>query len=602
MGLAASQARLLLLTARKNDVESQMMSISNDKLSLSRQASALSEDYSNALNAQKLVWSTTTDTTDLSYGLLTSPALLDGQYAVLNSSSGAVVINSALAASLGLSGESGSAADIRNMSINDFVCTAMGISSTQDADRDNRLDRDEIITGITSIQDADTSADISSTQFQTAYSDGDVFEELFSNYSYAAYSPTSYNGGQSVKYDQVGTFDAHGDNQPVCITAFGSGATNTAIANSVVGFVTGICGSASGAVLSVLESQFSYSDEAMQLLEAAADAATIDTAEYYQNQAKSTYRVTNANNGDLSQATIIASGTTAIADAAWGNSDYTNNDEIYMDVSQIVKTFLAYFDAECAMINGIDDNGDGAIDEKATAGKQGDNANYLNQISQTSSKTWIYSSYTDYITTDHYPSLINGSYQSVTPHQVDLYTTHTTYSAVTRSKSGTGTTCSEIASVDAIVKNDGSNDLNNNGIGNGIGDTYEEKYYMNLYYLMATYGWELNNSVSDSTYFQDQVMNGNMAVMKMDDYGDWNMLSINGANSPLATEADDSKTQEAEAEYEAKKDQLDYKESQLDLKMNDLDTERSAIETEVDSVQKLITKNIESSFKLFQNA
>lgn len=594
MGLAASQARLLLLTARKNDVEGQMMGISNDKLALSRQSAALSEDYSNALSAQKLVWSTTTDNTDLSYGLLTSPALLDGQYAVLNSSSGAVVINSALAASLGLSGASGSAADVQSMSMEDFVCTAMGVTSGHDVDNDTRDDRAEIVTGIQGIEAADTSSDISSTEFQTSYSDRDVFHELAGNYSYSAVSPSAYNS-ETVTYNPVTTFDYNGDNQPVCISAFASGATTTSIANAVVGFVSGICGSASGAVLSVLEGNFGYSEETMQLLEAAAAAASVDTAEYYQDQARHAYGSNLPNNADLSGAEGIASGSTAVAVATWGDADYTNNDEVYIDVSQVVKTFLAYFDAECAMVNGTDDNGNGNIDEA------GDNSRYLGQISQTTSKTnttgWNVREVTTGSTQLSYP--VNGQYYSydVTTISTPITNTITTYSAVSRSKGGTSTTCSEVASVDAVVKKDGSNDLNQNS----LGDTYEEKYYMNLYYLMATYGWELNTSVSDPTYFQDQIMNGNLAVMKQDDYGDWNMLSINGANSPLATEADDSKTQEAEAEYEAKKDQLDYKESQLDIKMNDLDTERSAIETELDSVQKLITKNIETSFKLFQN-
>ena len=56
MGLAASQARMLFLTARKNDVEFSQMKIADDKLSLSRNTEELSDDYNRALNARKLTW------------------------------------------------------------------------------------------------------------------------------------------------------------------------------------------------------------------------------------------------------------------------------------------------------------------------------------------------------------------------------------------------------------------------------------------------------------------------------------------------------------------------------------------------------------------
>ena len=54
MGLAASQSRLLLLTARKNAVEAQMMTISNEKLMLSRKVADASKAYNNALNTKVL--------------------------------------------------------------------------------------------------------------------------------------------------------------------------------------------------------------------------------------------------------------------------------------------------------------------------------------------------------------------------------------------------------------------------------------------------------------------------------------------------------------------------------------------------------------------
>lgn len=52
MGLAASQGRLLLLTARKSDLELQAQTISQDRLLLSIQQETIATEYSEAVNNQ----------------------------------------------------------------------------------------------------------------------------------------------------------------------------------------------------------------------------------------------------------------------------------------------------------------------------------------------------------------------------------------------------------------------------------------------------------------------------------------------------------------------------------------------------------------------
>ena len=51
MGMAASQARLLTLTARLHDVELQAQSIMSQKIALATQKDALYQDYCDALDA-----------------------------------------------------------------------------------------------------------------------------------------------------------------------------------------------------------------------------------------------------------------------------------------------------------------------------------------------------------------------------------------------------------------------------------------------------------------------------------------------------------------------------------------------------------------------
>ena len=49
MGLAASQCRFLMLTSRESDVESKLMTLSNQQMALSQKATRLSSDFAKAL-------------------------------------------------------------------------------------------------------------------------------------------------------------------------------------------------------------------------------------------------------------------------------------------------------------------------------------------------------------------------------------------------------------------------------------------------------------------------------------------------------------------------------------------------------------------------
>ena len=81
MGLAASQARFLGITARKNACELRSMQIAQEKLSITNQLTSISEDYQNSLDATKLVWDSEyiTDGSiyDVSFDLLMTPSDLN---------------------------------------------------------------------------------------------------------------------------------------------------------------------------------------------------------------------------------------------------------------------------------------------------------------------------------------------------------------------------------------------------------------------------------------------------------------------------------------------------------------------------------------------
>ena len=58
MGMSASQARLLSITARINDIEFKSQNIANTKIRLADESEQLAQDYTKALNKQKLTFTT----------------------------------------------------------------------------------------------------------------------------------------------------------------------------------------------------------------------------------------------------------------------------------------------------------------------------------------------------------------------------------------------------------------------------------------------------------------------------------------------------------------------------------------------------------------
>ena len=142
MGLAASQARLLTITARKADCEFQSMSLSHQKLALARDMEKVSNDYQTALNTTKLVYDyygSGDSDMDLTYDLLMSPSIYNDYYPKLvTDAKNRVILNSAYASAAraagipaeGLLGTPSS--DVRNKFIEALVGENI-ITSTQAA-------------------------------------------------------------------------------------------------------------------------------------------------------------------------------------------------------------------------------------------------------------------------------------------------------------------------------------------------------------------------------------------------------------------------------------------------------------------------------------
>jgi hypothetical protein len=133
-------------------------------------------------------------------------------------------------------------------------------------------------------------------------------------------------------------------------------------------------------------------------------------------------------------------------------------------------------------------------------------------------------------------------------------------------------------------------------------------YYDALFERIAENGWIVDDNTSSSksgsnTYLNNMLQNNDYFVTETeqkDDTSGFN-YTTKAATSvrKIYSVYDDNAANVALAEYESEKAAISSKEEKIDLIMQKLETEQEAIETSLDSVQKIISENIDKTFKMF---
>ena len=134
MGLAASQARLLFITSRQNDVSAKMQRVSNDNMVLARDSDEVSEKYNKMLNATKMQLK---DGVELSYDALMGSTAINnrGSMNIITNADGKVVLSTADMSKYGLpsSGEPKDISDKLHLKVTDLVTAGESDPTTRDA-------------------------------------------------------------------------------------------------------------------------------------------------------------------------------------------------------------------------------------------------------------------------------------------------------------------------------------------------------------------------------------------------------------------------------------------------------------------------------------
>ncbi len=552
MGLAASQARFLAITARKNNCELQSMQIAQEKLSITREQQKAAQEYQDSLSATKLVWDTIDDDVyDLSYDIMMKPSALNeyDPYLITDTQGKLVLSTSMFNAAV--------AAGVIDAKTGDpKVSRFMGnVNSTNDGSRNAFLYQ----LGVQNQIDASTINAIYSLGEQGYTSSGVGGEIIDKTLTNAMNTNTFINYMQEATYPD--SIDGHNKGDLI----YGINLVDLIGADKICSTKSPDKTNDAGKVI-ITNNGAVLSDEELQnltlgdILEGKYVMTGIMTPEEL-----STLAIDKVLNG---MGTILGMGS---ADKVYGlNVDQESNDalEIAYDFGKLLLNpnhNLATSDG-----NTVSKSVSNSIDE---ANKYNGIVKGTNNISSVSLSNILKSFLTNFAI-------------SMEGYELGLYVDD----SVADSQFVT-----DDLNYYYVIKNDNAMSEQ---------DALSADFYNMLYNQLCMNGATTDKikqqQVTDPDYLNHALKNGQLFVSSLnnDGYFYQGHYTLNGH---VAEVADEDAIAQAEAEYNVKKSQLSYKEESLDLDLKNIDTELSALTTEYDTVKNLISKNVEKVFTMFSS-
>jgi hypothetical protein len=579
MGLAASQARLLTITARKADCEFQSMALSHQKLALSRSMETVSSDYQNALNSTKLVYdyqSTGDSDMALTYGLLMSPSIYNDYYPkLLTDSKNRVILDSSYAAAARAAG-----------------IPAEGLTGTPSSDVRNKfieaLAGENIITPLqaTSIEGVAYSNTIGNGDtigVSTATTDV-TYDELLDLIKANCESSSDYGlslGGSSNV--------SSASSKPQRLIIKTSDTTTSTVMNSSSGYALTLADLLEDKAQYVLAyeargDESSYYNDALTPIYTALDLQTDIVGE-------------NGTDGILSwindQFATILGGTTA-SDTALSYA-YNAVYNLYYPSNNLVTACNNHNTSSTAPLEEIgtkvntDKEVSTSFQEKyATESIQYLGITYEQGKRHSGKRSWNCS------------STVGVSLNNI----ADAFLT-----AYVQYMQGIGDSEYSIQKGKISDANSGislynglTDDFNFSVVTDTTIDDSDSQLYANFYDTLfnriCLNGWVENEQIDDADYMTELLKSGMAYISSISDDGYY--YQSNYSTDPNISEVtDDEAIAKAEAKYNTEKAKIENKEDTIDLKMKNLDTEISSLTTEYESTKQVITKAIEKSFKRY---
>ena len=591
MGLAASQARLLTITARKADCEFQSMNLSHQKIALARDMEKISQEYQEALNTTKLVYdyygSGTSDMA-LTYDLLMSPSVYNDYYPKLvTDSKNRVMLNSAYAAAAraagipaeGLLGTASTT--VRNKFI-EALAGANIITPNTATTIEGVIYNNELGNGST-ISAATTTIEV-------------TYDQLLEMLQVNGYSTTDVGISLGVNSDVLGI----GSNEKYTVVHSDGKRETFETGTSADLTIYDLLGNNNQYYISLLAKkgnelplgEMYYLQQKLVGNDGAAASATGDSQsilDWMFDQFASVLGGTNANDAAL-----------AYAHNAVYNLVYPSNgvaDQYNKHLEDFGKSKgdrEGIFEPENTdMLNAMQEVGTYI----KTSGLRDFNTDYEDRSSQYLGMYFTGDKDQGFLHKDRNDKSqvsvnLNNMAKVFLTAFVDYMTSFENGYKYQKNPLSSNVLYEGELNNDFMFEVPVESDIDNND------NQLIANFYDTLFTRICLQGWVENNNVDDADYLSEMFKNGMAYVSSLSDDG-YYYQSTYSTDRAILEVTDEDAIAKAEAKYNTEKAKLQNKEDTIDLKMKNLDTEISSLTTEYDTTKSVITKAIEKSFKRY---
>ena len=583
MGLAAGQARLLTITARKSDCEYESMRLSHQKIALSRELSDLSNEYQNSLDQTKLVYDyygTGDTSTPLSYGLLMSPSTLNDYLPItVTDSLGRVTLNSKYAAAA-------RAAGIPQEGLGSLPSDAMRNAFIQGLYTSGILTKNtaETILGLPYNQQAGFGGGTTTAVTTKTGNIDTLIQSLDENGT--EFTTTKLVSSQQIQgaqddmnnciirtkvVDSTGTAtDTESASFTVADLLSGENQYNLDYYGSVRSEQSPV--TATAMMQEYLTGSGGFVDWLYDEFSAVLDLGDGYTAKALEYAREETKKLINGPDTEEYQnwhnEWLNAGGNSDWDESTeWGNANVNG----FLDpVGTKISSGVENYDPN-VVINGK--NYVGFVYAASNKGSDDDGNDHctgginLNNIAKA------------FLT--YFVKYMDGV-SNKGPDGKEKY--YVTAGSLEENRLATDDYLFEYT-----IKT--GSEVSSDDLG-------QATFYDALFNQICSNGWTENNNIDDNEYLKEMLQSGMLYISKMKDDGYYYQANY-ATDSYIKEISDDTAIAQAEAKYTTEKAKLNAKEETLDLKMKNLDTEISSLSTEYDTVKNTISKNIEKSFKRY---
>lgn len=579
MGLAASQARFLAITARKMNCEFQSMQIAQEKLSVTRDLQKAAQDYQNSLGATKLIWDAdnkcdgTGEIYDLSYGLMMTPsALTEYDPYLITDTQGKIVLSETMFQAAVDAGIIDTKTGDPIASNNLFKRTGEGNDKL--GSRDAFLDK---LTG-SNIIDANVATSIKNLG-KDGYTKSGIGGDIINKKIAAAMTINDF-----TKYLTETEWTSE---------TIPNDKTDVKIGDLVynIGFADLFAKTDNnGEKEKDADGNYVYN-----ICETSSPNLNTDSGKILITQNGKALSISEMNKltlGDILSGKYEMSGIGIDAISFGTKPDYA-------------KKVLNAFGEKLSYALGVSDEQTDALSSALDFTMQ----QLLQSNFTTSSGSTTYSQLSNAIKSSQSTNgIVKGANNMSSVSLTNMLKSLLTNYAIALDGYDSGYAIDAKSTKKSIYVTDDLNYYYMTKDTSSIADNsalLNADFYNQLYNQLCSVGACTDKTkraqITDSEYLNNALKNGQLFVSCLSTDGYFYQGHYT-ATEHIAEIEDDDAIAAAEAEYNVKKSKLNYKEQNLELKMKNIDTELSALSTEYDTVKNLISKNVEKVFTMFSSS